>query len=348
MSEDTSTTPYLPAPMSTMSVRLPKDNPWATLKQRENCTTTLRYPGAEVLDIFRGINPGGEYLFMLKLPEAGNRSSSKTSLPKIDGCRAEYIFLDNYLNCCLILENTEDWRIFTMLCNLLRDELETEALSTQRSNSTLIQSFINQLLACQAFFSRRRLRSFTLQEAQGLYGELRFLRDCIMKSLPQEDWLLSWDGPLSGKQDFSALDTVVEVKTKTTTTSNAIDISSIDQLCPHSAQGFLCVNRITQDCHGESLTGIVHDIQERLPSREQQSVFSRLLDYVGYRSVDENTELYQRKWGLSARQFYAIREGFPRITINDLMPGIVPEKVRYAIDQSSLEPFKSVPSWIEH
>ncbi len=334
--------------MNTLFAHLPKENPWTALRRQDGVISTLRYPNSMVLDLYRGLNPAEEYIFMLRLPEEGDKGRGKSPLPEIDGCRVEYQLLGKHLHCCLILENNENWRIFAMLCNLLRDALETEAKSTQWSNAALIQSFINQLLACQAFFSRRRSKHLTSQDAQGLYGELRFLRDFIIKHLPQEDWLPSWEGPLSGKQDFSALNTVVEVKTKTTTSSNAIDISCIDQLCPHSNQGFLCVNRITQDSHGESLMEIVHEILELLPTREQQSVFNRLLGYVGYRDTDENTELYQKKWTLTTRQFYAIREGFPKITINDLMLGIVPEKVRYAIDQSALDAFKAVPTWIEH
>ncbi len=330
--------------MSTLSARLPKENPWTVLRRQDGIISTLRYPGSTILDLYRGLNPAEEYLFMLRLPEEGDKGRSKSSLPEIDGCRVEYQLLGRHLHCCLILENNENWRIFAMLCNLLRDALEAHAVQT---NAALVESFIRQLMECRDFFARRRAKTLTPSVAQGLYGELCFLRDAVMPSLPEEDWLPSWVGPLSDRQDFSVRDTVVEIKTKTMTSGNAIGISSIEQLCPQG-KGYLWVNRLTPGTAGESLAELVTSISAILSMVEQQEVFRRLLAYTGYRECDEHTELYQRKWKLAEHHCYEIREGFPRILATDLMEGIVVDKVRYAIDQSSLEPFKAVPSWIEH
>ena len=100
--------------------------------------------------------------------------------------------------------------IFAAICSNIANTIQT--VSTEKAAIRLV---INQMRKWQELFSKKLKNTLSIQEQQGLFGELLFLRKLICSPMDKVRSVMSWVGHNMAPQDFQSKSWAVEVKTIT-------------------------------------------------------------------------------------------------------------------------------------
>lgn len=161
------------------------------------------------------------------------------------------------------------------------------------------------------------------KEAQkGLFAELLFLRDFLLRKAAPLDAVRSWSGPLKAPRDFSLGSSFVEVKSNRGSQSPKVKISSEYQLASSPEEDvYLYVVSLNEGVEeGVSLQGMVGSVRESLACDfiAEQELEARLAS-VGYR---DEVDYSEPKWVECGRVCYSVIEGFPRLDPESLPAGV--------------------------
>lgn len=191
----------------------------------------------------------------------------------------------------------------------------------------------------RSMFKRQNTELLTENQVVGLIGELLFLRDYMITTYGKEDALMSWGGPSKSHKDYEIKNTWYEIKTIRQGASK-VKISSIEQL-DSDVEGNLVVYslEVTNENveRSISLNLLVKQLFAIFEEFELFSLFQSKLIEVGY-SCEEEYDTYNYKF--IRRDIYRVKDGFPRISLNDLIEGIV--GVSYDISLSNIKSFLRV------
>lgn len=278
---------------------------------------------------------------MLKLP--GSPESGREQ-PSINGCYATLERLSNDWYFCLRLKDSREWAIFKLACQVLIQTLEEHFhLNTENT----LQQVSRILKKCTLFFKKQSGR-LTRSSTTGLIGELLFLKNYIV---PKTGWACSlncWKGPTGAPQDFAVENTVVEIKTTESADTNKITISNAEQLAPITTQGFLFVQTlsagVTQKSDTITLNSLVKEIEAEMYNATGDS--NLLLVYLNQLGYSPDEEESHRPYQIISETFYALKEGFPRITPEMLPVGV--SSIKYTIDLNVCQKYITLPDWIAH
>lgn len=224
--------------------------------------------------------------------------------------------------------------VFGRLCQDLAD-----AAAGVATEAALVSLFRERLLLWKRLF--RDGESGLLQKFQikGLIAELLALEDMI-SSHPADPLLpvLSWTGPGGTSQDFLYASSAVEVKA-VSPAAETVSISSARQLdAPVPLTLRLSVLREASPSELGALTlpRLVARVEHCLAGVQHACLtFREKLLEAGY--VEH--EYYQTvAFTLLETQYYAVREGFPRLVPANLPAGI--SDVTYTVRLSSIEEFQ--------
>jgi hypothetical protein len=200
---------------------------------------------------------------------------------------------------------------------------------------------VARLYEWQGLLKRRHEKVLSLREIVGLFGELLFLRDCLMPALGLEAPSL-WRGSFRDEQDFVIGSSIVEVKTQLSTSDQRIYISSEAQLDTSSGDILLCHQTlgasVASNLVARSLNDLVDEISALLGPTESppglefqlgllKADYTRRLEYDG------------KHWVLASRRLFSVEDGFPRITPATLAQGV--ERVSYQIRVEACLPFEA-------
>tara|TARA_Y100000310_G_scaffold278453_1_gene296901 strand:+ start:51 stop:1037 length:987 start_codon:yes stop_codon:yes gene_type:complete len=150
---------------------------------------------------------------------------------------------------------------------------------------------------------------------QGLYGELFFLINYILKYSETAFGLDYWRGHSRKHQDFCLPGGYIEVKTTAQKEHKTATISNEKQLDERNLSSLylyvLCVRKLETD--GQTLVEIVDQIRSTISSSEGDVLkFNRYLQEAGY--FDEHDERYKITHYIKDEDFlFEIRDEFPRI-----------------------------------
>ena len=168
----------------------------------------------------------------------------------------------------------------------------------------------------------------------GFIGELFQLRE-LLRFLPPNECIDSWNGPDNKKQDFAFGDFSVEVKSTASGDSNEVKITSLEQLQSAVPNLLLNVYRFQEDLlsSGEfSLEQLYKDIEDQI-----QSDFNASKEFAKKASKlysKASTEELQKPMVLVEQLLYRVEDGFPRLTPESInQPGVL--SVNYRIDLNS-------------
>lgn len=167
---------------------------------------------------------------------------------------------------------------------------------------------------------------------KGLIAELRFLQRNVLQLYSPADAIAAWTGPDKSARDFVLGNTCVEVKSNRGTLTGKVSISSEKQLSVKPPERlFLYVLGINESpSSGESLRDVVGEVRASLvDDLLAQEEFDLKVASVGYRADRDDDE---RRWAEGLELVYEVRDGFPRLSPDDLMAGIMHTK--YDIDLS--------------
>jgi hypothetical protein len=176
------------------------------------------------------------------------------------------------------------------------------------------------------------------QQILGLVGELSVLNMLTGFSASAVD---SWTGPFGQRHDFRRTNHAIEVKSSFRADSTIIRVSSIGQLSePLGGSLMLAHVRAERSDDGELSVG---SLCEKIVS---QGVAKDALGagLLAMGCSDPNSAAWNRiRFSHEGVEFYAVTDGFPRITERDFAAGRLPAGtggVSYALDLASAEGFR--------
>jgi len=211
--------------------------------------------------------------------------------------------------------------------------------SFESSEKAMIHAFFQRLKMWQQFLERHGAGGLSPEAQQGLFGELRFIRDYIIPEIGAEAIPSGWTGPKKANQDFQICGTGIEVKTGSTSLPQKISIASEMQLDDTGLEALYLyyLSLITHNNIGMTLPDLVGEIRTSLSEEKIiADAFDDLLIEAGY--LDEHRGKYEGT-GYTDRtiQVFHVKEGFPRITGRDLPCGL--GDIHYSITLSACQSF---------
>ncbi|MBQ3383525.1 MAG: PD-(D/E)XK motif protein [Bacteroidales bacterium] len=216
--------------------------------------------------------------------------------------------------------------IFASICGNL-----VNSVQGVKSEKEGVRIVVTQMRKWKDLFSRKKNKALSVQEQQGLYGELVFLKKLLDSSVDKIRALSYWLGPELSSKDFQSDLWAVEVKTVGFNSGYSIIVNGENQLDESSlVKLFLFVLTIESlQEEGQSLPELITDIHNALEQDPlAHSLFERKLLLAGYFTSDE--DLYKdRLYIIRKESFYQVTDLFPRIKRDDLREGVF--DVKYSI-----------------
>jgi hypothetical protein len=179
----------------------------------------------------------------------------------------------------------------------------------------------------------------TPQSRRGLCGELFFLRDQLLTTLPADEAVRSWTGPTGAHQDFQLPSAAVEIKTSSGKQPQTLMISSEREL-DDTGSGRLILAYYSLDERrggsGESLNAVVDRTRDLITGMATRETLDDLLVRVGY--LRHHRDQYDEpRYTVRKQRFWDVTGDFPRITEADLRPGV--GDCEYRISIAGLEQY---------
>lgn len=235
--------------------------------------------------------------------------------------------LDGRYATSMILTEKNQEQVFISMCANLIDYSES-ALSEKDSLKRVVFRFRQ----WQRLMAYKRIALMSQEARKGLIGELFYLKKVIHRGKDIHIAVDGWVGPNGEDQDFVYSDGWHEIKT-TGVSSEEVKISSVEQLGDNDSEGELVIERVDK-CAPEtkdafSLNDIVSDLLVILKADDGVvDNFISKLNCIGYISLPE----YDKdKYKYSGEEIYTIKNGFPRITREDLRSEITNCKYNLSI-----------------
>lgn len=310
-------------------------DPWADIPPSENsqADNLRRIDANHPLGFWWGRDHLGRCLLVLDLTNA----EFKRRFPELAGIDISlFTREDKTGQLVLTLLDFEDRAIFHSLCG---DLVEATKLLSGDDPRTNLEVVLGRLRRWQELFRRRR-EQLSQAEVIGLFGELLFLRDCLLPRVPVSLAVPMWRGAYGDEQDFVVGKSIVEVKTQLSTTDHALLISSENQLDTRTAPIILVHQTIGQSSvetsSAFSLNTLVSQIKA-IVSKEAPDALEAFEDSLSEARYAPLPVYDEPIWALVRRDAYDVKERFPRITPADLRPGV--ERVRYQVRLENCSPF---------
>jgi hypothetical protein len=297
-------------------------------------------PGWRTIDLFQknGIRvkvakhaPGNEEAVLIGFSEA--KVAPTAQLPQGQGFRIERITLGNALDeywLTIIRQPAGGLELFatvvTDVCGLL-------SAFTEESEQAVYQLLLGRVRGWQEFM-RKGHAALSLEEEQGLVGELFFLKNIIEEGLPIFSAVEGWKGPLGGLHDFELGTGAIEIKSTMKMHGFPVKIVSLDQL--DDAQFpplFISALRLKLNEKGTTLPELISALRCILVADcSAAQLFEEAVLQAGY--LDMHLDLYTRKFELLDTRIHQIDAAFPRLTRNNVPSAIC--QAQYELDLASI------------
>jgi hypothetical protein len=199
--------------------------------------------------------------------------------------------------------------------------------------------FVTQIEEWQSFLDALPSETLSFHARQGLFAELWFLQEYLLRDQVASCAVGSWAGPKSQAKDFQFAGLAVEVKSSSSKEHTRFTVNNEMQLDQQSVgKLFLCgilLEPLTAG--GFSLPEVIAKIRSSLAGDYKVlRSFSDKLVQVGYRDAD--AQFYVERFSVRSIRFFDVIDGFPRIVGSDLRLGV--GDVRYSILLSECERFR--------
>ena len=219
-----------------------------------------------------------------------------------------------YVACILQASTSDQNDVFSILAQDILEEL-----SRQNNEMMYISTLKMRILKWSDFFKNTPNRKLSDKEIIGLIGELTYLKQ--MSDSGFDSMFDFWNGPIKSAQDFQGSHVSVEIKTSVSNCLELVHISSEEQLDDGDWNAlYLVVYRIENNNYmGFTLPELIDIIVATLPEQQKKYFFAKLL-CMGY--VKEDEMYYKKRYSVSERKVYEVKNGFPRIVSSELPKGI--------------------------
>lgn len=216
--------------------------------------------------------------------------------------------------------------IFAAICENIANTVQSAT-----SEREAVKLVISQMRKWQDLFSKKAKNTLSIQEQQGLFGELSFLQKILRSSMSTVCAIRSWVGPNMAPQDFQGELWSVEVKTIAANKFPSVSINGELQLDETSIEKLYLYNLVVDIVpdDGKNLPELISELRDDL-SRDTNALnlFENKLIYYGYFDIDVNA-YKERRYQIRKENYYLVLGEFPRIKKDDLLLGV--SDVRYTI-----------------
>lgn len=293
-------------------------NPWSNIKP----LSKRRVDAANKHDVFWFTNHDGKLGFLIETSAELNYESSMDLKGILVTKREVTQGISQFI---LVLHNNNEWQLFEVLCH--------DLVAISKLYDTEIEMIKNIELRLNKWQRMLQLNNHTnlsIERQMGLFSELSFLLDEIMRKINIRGAVESWTGADYDKQDFAINETTIEIKSHTATKGNYINISSVDQLKQMSKYLYLVVYSLNLSEKGTSCGEVVSKIRDllELETVETMMLFENKLINYGYIPSLVQNDL--QRFDIVRKSVYLVNGDFPKIASEDISPII--NHVQYSID----------------
>ena len=283
---------------------IPSDTPWSGLQAGK--VDTRRVDAKGRWDFFWAVMPLDDVALILQVK---NLPEPAPDLPKLKNLEIRFQTLPGGPILYIRLRDKAQLELFEALC---RDVVAAAELAD--SEPEALERAIGRTFRWHYLMRGGKSDALSEEAQKGLIGELEILKLLIGRMGPKPA-LSAWSGPSGAPKDFELTSDCIEVKARRGASQPYVKISSEYQLSDVPDRqlwlAVLAVDRVQQP-HGRTLSEYVAEVTELLERIEPSGILDydlRLAD-AGY---DPLHDYMSWRWIVSAPQFYAVTDGFPRI-----------------------------------
>lgn len=260
-----------------------------------------------VVKVYYGINKDGFFRLAFLSANSPNIKGSTKNIEIIQGNSGD----NNYWT-CFDLKNDQLLPVFSIFC----EDLASCVVGEMDEHFALLK-LKNRFSTRTALFKKSR-KPLSLEKAKGLYGELYFLDNYLLKKYGEDKTIRGWGGPEMYSKDFSIDNTWYEIKT-INASSTIAKIASIQQLSSDLI-GRLVIVRVeemTDSYDGElsSINKLCQNIISKIESNEIKDIFLDKLSSLGFDFCDD---LANKNYNVSSIETYIVEGEFPALKENDI------------------------------
>lgn len=262
-----------------------------------------------------------------------DKTSQNVNFPVWKGVKIDLVIMPEYApsNQLFIelqqMPGTESY-IFEIVADDLRFAVD---ILPSRQGST--KAILDRLKKWKDFFATGKLPVLSEIKAQGLFGELLFLKELITEM--GINAVNYWSGINNETHDFYIGQNAVEIKTTSTQAPYMAHVNSEYQLDDHDVNGklFLRMYAFRKDKNGgQRLPNLIEEIRNMLSDDLfARNCFDGKLGKAGY--LDVAADYYQDGYTIRDAYSFEVRNGFPRINKESVPNGIYNMEYSVAIAQ---------------
>jgi hypothetical protein len=298
------------------------NNPWMQLER----LSRIRVKDSIKYNVFWVVDALNQYGLMIQCDEDFKQPIREI---KLNGIQVQLDQSSTPNKLILLLKETKDWEIFLILCNDLIKVMK-------EYDEEIIANVIKRLERWQRLLRKSNFKIMSKEEQMGLFSELKILRDYIIPAYGYSAGIHGWVGALGDKQDFLLENLAIEVKSFRVTSGNSVWISSKEQLNSEKNPLYLFASALNEAGSGETIADLVNSIMVEIGNDGLLSEFINKVEDYGY--FPEIPKESLSKFLLEQVIGYEVREGFPKIALENVSP-LIPN-MKYNIDLSGCSKFK--------
>lgn len=311
------------------------DMPWSGLEAGK--IDTRRVSASAQWNWYWAVMPRADVALVLQLSDLPKPAPE---LPKLRNLEIRFQTLPGGPILYIRLKDSGQWELFETLCRdvMAAGELgETEAEALERA--------VGRTFRWHYLLRGRNIEVLSEEAQKGLIGEIEVLK-LLIASLGAKPALSAWMGPSGAPKDFELKADCIEIKARRGASQPFVNIASEHQLADVPERrlwlGVLAIDKV-QSPHGLTLTEHIDEVTELLERTEPSAIMDWDL-HLADAGYDVLHDYSAWRWIVSAADFHAVVEGFPRIA-TPVPLGVA--GVTYAIALSACAPFRADWSTIQ-
>ncbi len=306
---------------------IPTDTPWSGLEAGK--VDTRRVSASARWNWFWAVMPRADVALVLQLAGLPHPAPD---LPKLRNLEIRFQTLPGGPIFYVRLKDSAQIELFETLC---RDVMAAGELAD--SETEALARAIGRTFRWHYLLRSGKPEVLSEEAQKGLIGEIETLK-LLISTLGAKPALTAWTGPSGAPKDFELRADCIEVKARRGASQPFVKITSEFQLADVPDRrlwlAILAVDKV-QPPHGRTLTEYVSEVSELLERIEPSAIMDwelRLAD-AGFDILDDYSAW---RWIVSAPEFHAVAEAFPRIAA-PVPLGV--SAVSYALALSACTPF---------
>lgn len=305
------------------------DKQWDALAQEVNQSGVRRVYPDHILNFFVGYSEDGRR--QLAIIHRG-ATVDPLDLPTFENLDVIAESHDEEFKILLVVRNKELQDKFTVMCFDIA-ESSKESLSSIEALIKVAKS----LSRWADLFKISNSSRLKMNQAIGLWGEIKILRDLIEENIESADIVVrGWRGPNGDQKDIGFNRRRIEIKTQLSTKKSELAISSLAQLDDNDEMLMIVLNRVSPSDDGYSILDLVKITLDLIRENKEATLdFKRKIILAGYDDTDDQCKA---KYALNEMLIYRVSETFPRLIPRNVPIGIT--SAQYSILCSAIANFE--------